>query len=37
MEYILKNILNPAFRAKMKRVVKRRGIALILSLLLGES
>jgi hypothetical protein len=37
MDYLLKNILKPAFRAKMKRVVKRRGIALVLSLILGES
>ncbi len=35
MEYILKNILNPAFRAKLKRVIKRRGLALLLFFLLG--
>lgn len=35
MEYLLKYILSSDFREKMKRVITRRSIALLLSLILG--
>ncbi|AEA43785.1 hypothetical protein Fluta_1796 [Fluviicola taffensis DSM 16823] len=35
MEYVLNYFFSPAFREKMKRVIKRRGLAVLLFLLLA--
>lgn len=35
MDYILKYFFDSSFRKKIMRVINRRGIALLLSLLLG--